>query len=1685
MSKFTTTPDAITAPTNFDDETPVAELVRSFDWASTPLGPIDNWPFWLKSVVHLCLHAVIPITVYIGPERRMIYNQMWRPIFQADHPDVALGKSGLEFYPDAHEQLDPLFKAAFAGKGQFQEEFPAYLNRTGYLEEIFCTFSLSPVFTDDGGIGGVICLLQEITQKVLMTRRLNLLKELANGTRGVKSIQSVCHSFAKILRDNNADIPYAILYIVENHEREPEDKPQRVRLEATTFDQDVQLFKRADGSDEYIYIHGHSSRELPDNLLKTPDLIDLTDSSQDTDSTRAYTDASKPWPIKRAVLNDENVVIRLPDNSIAVLCPVSLIYCGKSVLTAVAIFGINKHRVLDDEYKGFLQLVVGQMSSSFTRSRVREEEQRRKDVLAELDRQKIAFFQNISHELRTPLTLMLSPLDEATELCSENSPILGHLKLVRNSNRRLLNLVDNLLQFTHVEINRLSAYFSDSNIANFTKDLTASFESMARSFGLYFNLDIPSDQALACQMKQKVFLDNEMYEKILFNLCSNAFNYTFTGGVTVRLFVEKKDDREGIVLEVSDTGIGIQEKHLSNIFQRFYRIESQNSRRNEGTGIGLSLVKELVEQHGGEISVESKVGIGTTFRVWFPTGCEHLPEKQVHFCAEHNQLYSEVSPGSTSDSSIDSYLGEHMQVSETNKLSSKRRDRSDLPSTSLKKQDGWLEPRSNLEYVNAENTRTLVLVADDNTDMRNYLSTLIKKQYDCLCAVDGHDALKIVQSSSQLPDLILCDVMMPNMNGYELLTALRNDPKTQMIPVILLSALTGEASVEALEKGADDYIFKPFNARELMARVRVNIKLYHVRRQLIAEQQHNAEFTQMLFTIGNKIRSGFGIQETLETAISEIKKVLSCDSLLITKDLNAEEVNGCKVMAASLHPEIDPQDIVGCTFSCLTDSKKMAVGNEMETCSTILECTIDHCHIHARSDALLYEECDSDSLDVKICTDCASRMLQQNVSIISVPICLKSSPWGWIVAYRQPGSKWTERERAFLRQVSNQTSLAISHGILVEEKLKREAQVQAAKETNKAKSLILTNTSYELRTLLNTISGALTAFERTPLTSEQQDVVNVTSRGANAALSVVNDILDAASLRKRELTLTSRTFDLFEFIEKTIITFGERASAKELELIVLYEPLVLPKHVKTDPERLQQVILNLLSNAIKFTDNGQIVVKLSIKDNLDITVDDGKDRIYVEVSDTGVGVDPTSIERIWESFYQGDASMTRGRDGTGLGLSICKSLIELNGGESGVESELGKGSKFWFTWNIERMPLSTVPMLLDHDTLQAQSDQKCQDSLSAKSTKVLIIDSVEVARSAYATLIAGSVEAVYTYSDCNSALEAAREHKKKYGRPICEFVFFNVGNNNAMQVENAARELKHICGNHLSVVLMVFWSTAGCSLGKNIIERLGDNVAAICKPITRKRMMECISNFDMLMTGPGNENNEEVEKIHLSAYNKCYYHNRPVTSYPDGPAVVRGVKLSSESESKLKSEAVNVGSLPIKRSASSELKDQDNEEERTDTTRRRIAKSSKYILHVEDDAVSREAVKAMLEKLGYKYIKAENGKEAVEFMKARFGKSQCESSSSNVVGSQSLESKTDISLILMNCSMPVMTGFEATRAIRLLGPEFQKIPIVALTASATEGIREKCLEAGMNDYISKPCRLKLLKEKLAEFLGED
>ncbi|CAG8550421.1 4726_t:CDS:10 [Paraglomus occultum] len=1654
------------------EETPVTELVYSFDWSTTPLGPRSDWPAWLKSTVDLCLHSVFPIGLYIGPERILVYNQMWRPILKRKHP-AALGSKASETWSEIYDVLGPLFDEVFTtGKGQFNDDFLLYMNRSGYVEEAYFSFTLSPMFTEDGQVGGIFNAVQETTQRVLMARRLKTLGDLANGTQGAKSIESACHFTTEVFRENNMDIPYAILYLVENEKVGTEFKPKNARLEATTFDRDLTAIKGPDGTEEYLFVHGQSSRDLPEVLPRTPEVIDLTDAETSDNMVEDIREisASEPWPLTLAVFKNDNVTIKLSDNSLAVLCPVITTSAGKSFLTALMICGISKHRALDTEYEEFLHvwlsLVIGQVGSSFTQGRSREEERKQAEMLADLNRQKIAFFQNISHELRSPLTLMLSPLEEAMELCPKNAPIFAHLKLIQKNNRRLLKLVNTLLQFSRIEAGRLQAWFCSVNICRLTLELASNFESTSRSFGLYYKFEIPIDEELSKQLKQKVFLDEEMYEKIVFNLCSNAFKHTWTGGVTVRLYAEPKNDREGVILEVADTGVGIPEEHIGNLFQRFYRIESRQSRSHEGTGIGLALVKELVIKHGGHISVTSKVDVGTTFRIWFPTGWDHLPPSQVHFNTEKSPVNPNYARDKQLYSNAELYLEECMQWIQHSKPTQFDDDNDpmliDDGSASQQKTDELSVLYTEPDCFESDNVKKCVLVVDDNTDMRNYLKSLIKRQFDCICAVDGCDALRVIKNSQRLPDLILSDIMMPNMNGYELLAAIRNNPRIQMIPVILLSARAGEeASVEGLEKGADDYLIKPFNARELLARIRANIKLSHLRRQLLAEQRRQSETKQLLFTISSKIRSGFGIQETLDTAIAEVKKILSCDSLLIIDSLVIKDKIACKVMSASLRPQDDPTKIVGRIvrhFSC--DKYVSKSKRKKATCSASTDVQYDE---YEELDLLEDDELhDSRELEVDISSDYESLVIGRRVSIISVAIRLKSSLWGWIVAHQRPGYIWTESEKMFLQQVSNQISLAISHAILVEEKLKREAQMEAAKEANKAK---------KLRTPLGAIIGALSAFEGTPLRPDQRDMVEVMTRASDVVLSVVNDILDAARLEAQKLTLINRTFDLIELVEKNIAMFGERAGSKEIELIFLYEPRESPKYVKTDPERLQQVIMNLLSNAIKYTEKGKVEVRLSIRERCGIV--DGE-----KIIDTGIGIDPKFAQHIWESYARGEAAMTRRRDGAGLGLSISKSLVDLNGGTLGVDSELNKGSRFWFTWNFEHLSLPTIPKLktLPGNSHDQQTWQGAEESLTKR---VLIIDPFEATRTAFTTMISDSVRCVYEFADYQTAIKAVEEHIKSNSEPMCDFAFFSVGEKNAKLVEDTAKELKRLCGeDRLSIILLVFWSSSGRTIGKKLIENLGKNVAAICKPIMQKRILDCISHFDLYVSRPSDENAAGTEEDNSAMYSRFYNHNRPTAAYnlsnlrdSDEPTVIRGV---AGNERERKPEPTN---RPAKRSATSEWKDQTDVEERESKSRNRVVNSSKCILCVEDNAVNLKVIKAQLSKLGYQHLSAVNGKEAVEVVRKQYEANLFASSPS------SSESKK-ISLILMDCAMPIMSGFEASQAIRAMGPELQSLPIIALTASAIAGTKEQCLEAGMSDYLTKPLKLQTLEGKLLEWLSE-
>jgi PAS domain S-box-containing protein len=324
-----------------------------------------------------------------------------------------------------------------------------------------------------------------------------------------------------------------------------------------------------------------------------------------------------------------------------------------------------------------------------------------------------------------------------------------------------------------------------------------------------------------------------MWEKIVLNLVSNAFKFTLEGGIKVGVVA----DGNAAVLRVSDTGTGIPESELSRIFDRFHRIEGARGRTYEGTGIGLALVKELIELHKGEVSVESTVGKGTAFTVRVPFGSAHLPQDRLE--APRTQV--------STATRAEAFVSEALRW---------------LPDGVMAEElDGRDQPLP-APNVPAEE-RARVLLADDNADMREYLVRLLAGSYDVTAAADGEEALAAARRAR--PDLILTDVMMPRLDGFELLQELRGDPELRSVPVIVLSARAGEeAKVEGMRMGADDYLVKPFSARELLARVAAHVELARTRAHSARVLHEEAQILELLNKVGTAVAAEIDLERAVQ-----------------------------------------------------------------------------------------------------------------------------------------------------------------------------------------------------------------------------------------------------------------------------------------------------------------------------------------------------------------------------------------------------------------------------------------------------------------------------------------------------------------------------------------------------------------------------------------------------------------------------------------------------------------------------------------------------------------------------------------------------------------------------------------------------------------------------------------------------
>ncbi|MEW9552516.1 chemotaxis protein CheB [Nonomuraea sp. NPDC050783] len=766
----------------FGEPGEVAAAAHQIDWDATPLGQVHLWPACLRAVVRLAMDAPEPAAVLWGPEGLTLANDA-ATAFLRRAPLEVLARPHDEVFPEARARLAPLRQRALSGRTAYAERFRSALLRDGRLRDAWWDVGFRPVRDLDARVAGVLATFRERTGEVLAARRLRTLNRLASAPPAPTRREELRQALAGL--GEAEDLPFAIAYLL-------------------------------DGG--WANLAGASG--VAEGGAPAPRALPLT--------------AGGAWPLAEVVHTRRPIVLddvherfrghvfgpeRLTVRR-AVLHPLYDRTEGQArdKVSGVLILGTEPRLPLDDAFGEFLSLAAGTIDTRLAGAGERDRARRQLKRLAELDRARTAFFSDISHEFRTPLTLMLGPLDELRRHPDRTAgEQAAYVDLLDRNTRRLLRLVDTLLDFSQIEAGRMRARFAPTDLAALTAEITAMFHSAAEAADLKLTLDAPP-------LPEPIWVDAEMWEKTLSNLLSNALKYTWTGtvGVTLRALAQHAE------LVVRDTGVGIPAEELPHVFERFHRVRGAGGRSHEGAGIGLALVQELVRIHHGRVRVTSHVGEGTTVTVWVPRGARPriqdtsrpadraAPAGSLATALAGEAARWETGPptGPQSGSPTGPQLGPQTG-SQSGPLSGSWAGPADAVGTG-----GRLPLRAPGAHV---------LIVDDDGDLRDYLTRLLAPAWRVTAAADAAQALALIRD--RRPDLVLADVMMPGLDGFALLRTIRADPILATLPVLLLTARAGEeTAIEGLLAGADDYVVKPFSARELVARVGAQLELSRVRR---------------------------------------------------------------------------------------------------------------------------------------------------------------------------------------------------------------------------------------------------------------------------------------------------------------------------------------------------------------------------------------------------------------------------------------------------------------------------------------------------------------------------------------------------------------------------------------------------------------------------------------------------------------------------------------------------------------------------------------------------------------------------------------------------------------------------------------------------------------------------------------
>jgi signal transduction histidine kinase len=1137
-------------------------VMRANNWHGTQLGPTSMWPQSLRTSLSICLASRFPIVLYWGPDFITLYNDAYSQILAEKHP-WALGRPCAEVWSEIWDVIGPMLRGVVdSAQATWSDDQLLILNRHGYSEECYFSFSFSPVRDETGAIGGIFTAVTENTQRVIGERRLRTLRELGARAVEARTPDHACQLAVETISNNCADLPFALLYLI---------------------DMDSAHLAGAAGFS--------GARPAPAAVvdLRSVNCGPVARVAR-TGKGELVSDGGTPSGVWKS----------------AFVAPIA---GGSGQPAGVLVVGISSQQAFDDSYRGFIDLVASHVASSIANAKAYIEEKKRAEALAQLDRAKTAFFSNVSHEFRTPLTLMLGPLEDAMAE-SLPAPTLAALEVAHRNSLRLLKLVNTLLDFSRIEADRIQAAYEPTNLGLFTAELASGFRSTIERAGMRFTVDCP-------EIEEPIYVDRDMWEKIVLNLLSNAFKFTFEGAITLSL----RSVGDTVQMMVQDTGVGIPPVELPNLFKRFHRVKGTQGRSYEGSGIGLALVHDLVKLHRGTVQVESALAQGSTFIVSIPKGSRHLPVERI---------------GPRTETSIASYREAY--IDEVNRW---------LP---VLHESGGQESDRRPAADGA--SPALVLLADDNADMREYLQTLLAEQYEVVAVGDGHSALQAARSRA--PDLILTDIMMPRMDGFTLLRKLRCDETLKTIPVIMLSARAGEeARIDGVSAGADDYLVKPFSGREVLARVATHLRLRRMREEARKETEQALRERSHSLEIINRIGSALAAELDLEKLVQAITDA-------------GREATGAAFGAFfyNIKNEAGESHLLH-TLSGVPKERFAAF--PMPTDRAVFEPTFRGEGVVRLADVRQYPRYGQNSPYPGM----RNKHLPVR-SYLAVPVVSRSGEvLGGLFYGHEEVNVFTEEAEQIISAIASQAAIAIDNAQLYREAQKeiaeRRQMEKALKDADRRKDEFLAMLAHELRNPLAPIRNASEVLKLigSPDTNHERACV-VIERQTQHLTRLVEDLLDVSRITQGKVTLHHATLDLSAVMKRAVEVSRAQIDARKHQFSVVFPSESV--QIIGDLTRLVQVIGNLLDNAAKYTNEGG-----------DIRLEaerDGDDAV-IRVCDNGIGIPADLLPRVFDLFTQADRSLDRSQGGLGIGLTLVHKLVELHGGKVEAKSEgVDHGSEF-------------------------------------------------------------------------------------------------------------------------------------------------------------------------------------------------------------------------------------------------------------------------------------------------------------------------------------------------------------------------------------------------------------------------